>query len=133
VFSRDGIMVRVLLVFPVLMAQVAYGATLDDELRVDPTAPLDFVAAANSESEESGILGIDLFGVFTSYELSSILIRAEDRIAVINETRVRVGDTVGSAIVASIEPDHVTLNVDGEIETLELYGNSIKTLVHGDD
>lgn len=126
-------MVRVLLLLPALAAHVAYGAAMDDELLVDPTAPLNMSVSADIEAGGNGILDLDIFGAFTSYELSSVLIRAEDRIAVINDTRVRVGDTVGSATVASIEADHVTLNIDGEIETLQLYGNSIKTPVHGDD
>jgi len=114
----------------------ALGATQDDELPVDPTVPLSIVFgnsnATTDAGEGRGIL--DLFGnAFASYELSSVLIRAGDRIAVINEERVRVGDKVGAAVVASIEADHVTLNVDGEMQTLELYENSIKTLVKGDE
>ena len=120
----------------VAAAGSALGATQDDQLLVDPTVPLSIVfgssGATTDAGEGRGIL--DLFGnAFTSYELSSVLIRAGDRIAVINEERVRVGDKVGAAVVASIEADHVTLNVDGEMQTLELYENSIKTLVKGDE
>jgi hypothetical protein len=121
-----------LLLLPVLGTHSAYSATLDDELLIDPTAPLD-LSNDNGAQQEGGILDMDIFGVFASYELSSVLIRAEDRIAVINETRVRVGDTIGSATVVAIEADHVMLNIGGEIETLELYENSIKTLVKGDE
>lgn len=124
-----------------LMAGIALGAPQDDELVVDPTVPLEVAfspgdAASISNAVDSGSI-FDIFGgigeAFTSYELSSVLIRAQDRIAVINEERVRVGDKVGSAVVASIEADHVTLNVDGEIETVKLYENSIKTRVKGDE
>jgi hypothetical protein len=113
----------------------AYGATTNDELLVDPTVPLGLaIAVSDGDDEDSGGGSpFDLLGIFTSYELSSILIRAEDRLAVINDERVRVGDSIGSARVASIEADRVTLNVNGKIETLERYGNSIKTRVKGDE
>lgn len=100
-------------------------ATRDDELLVDPTTPLRSPASATS-SEDGGLLG--LLGGLTTYELSSVLIRGDNRLAVINGQRVRVGDSVGAARVSAIEPDHVNLNVDGRIERLELYTGSIKTL-----
>ncbi|HEY0961427.1 MAG TPA: hypothetical protein VGE69_03640 [Pseudomonadales bacterium] len=112
----------------VLLACSVHAATQDDELLVDPTVPLTPAVAsdATSSSDDSGILG--LFGVLTSYELSSVLIRENDRIAVINGQRVRVGESVSGARVTVIEPDHVNLNVNGTIQRVELYRNSIKTL-----
>jgi hypothetical protein len=114
------------------MLSGAQAAATNDELLVDPTIPLGLVIGPEG-GEGDGEGSFDLLGMFTSYELSSVLIRAEDRIAVINEERVRVGDSVGGARVTAIEPGHVTLNVNGKIETLELYGASIKTLVKGDE
>ena len=135
----DLLKARYVVTAMLLIAGSTFAATMDDELRVDPTMPLSLLATGGGGDEEGdeasgGLFG--LFGVgelFTSYELSSVLIRPQDRIAVINDERVRVGDKVGSAVVASIESDHVTLNVDGELQTLKLYENSIKTLVTGDD
>ena len=103
----------------------------NDELLVDPTTPLNFVIPTGG-NDEPGALAM-LGSMFTSYELSSVLIRAEDRIAVINGERVRIGDSIGAARVTAIEADHVTLNVNGKIETLQRYENSIKTLVKGDE
>ena len=105
-----------------------HAATQDDELLVDPTVPLNpaIVSDGGADPGEGGIL--DLFDTLTSYELSSVLIRANDRLAVINGERVRVGDTVSGARVTAIEPDHVNLNVNGPIERVELYTDSIKTL-----
>jgi hypothetical protein len=125
-----------LMLATVISTSSALAASRDDELLVDPTVPLSIAfsasdAGSNDDSDGSGLFG--LFGAFTSYELNSILIRAEDRIAVINEERVRVGDKIGSAVVVAIEADHVSLNVDGEIETLPLYENSIKTPVKGNE
>ncbi len=132
---------RALVLILVCMAGSVLGATQDDQLRVDPTMPLGMVfSAGDAESianaDDDGSI-FDIFGgiggAFTSYELSSVLVRAEDRIAVINEERVRVGDKVGSAVVASIDVEQVTLDVDGEIVTLKLYENSIKTPAKGDE
>lgn len=121
---------------PFVMASSVFAASQDDELLVDPTLPLSMAFnagnAANIGDSDNSLLDL-LSGAFTGYELSSILVRAEDRIAVINGERVRVGDKIGSAVVASIEADRVTLNVGGDIETLELYENSIKTPVKGDE
>jgi hypothetical protein len=130
---------HVLTLVAVVAASSAIGATQDDELAVDPTVPLsvafsDSDAATISNADADGsIFDIFTLDAFTTYELSSVLIRAEDRIAVINNERVRVGDKIGSAVVATIEADHVTLRVDGETQLLELYENSIKTLVKGDE
>jgi hypothetical protein len=132
---------RALVLMLVFGAGSALGATQDDQLRVDPTMPLGMVFnAGDAESVagadgESGIFDIfgDISGAFTNYELSSVLVRAGDRIAVINEERVRVGDKVGSAVVASIDVDQVILDVDGEPLTLKLYESSIKTPVKGDE
>jgi hypothetical protein len=96
----------------------------DDELLVDPTMPLSIAIVPEAVTDR----GFDLLGGFETYELNSVLIRSADRVAVINGQRVRAGDRVGTARVAAIESDHVTLNVNGKIERLELYGSSIKTL-----
>jgi hypothetical protein len=115
-------------------AHNARAAEIDEEL-VDPTRPLVLpVVQGADDDDEGGGFGFGLFDeVFTTYELSSVLIRGDVRIAVINGERVRVGEKVGSARVTAIESDSVRLNVDGNIQTLELYKNSIKTLVKGDE
>jgi hypothetical protein len=108
-------------------------ATRDDVLLIDPTAPL--VAVPAQEGAEAGAGG-GLFGGllsgFGGYRVTSILIRAEDRIAVVNDQRVRVGDSLGNARVIAIEPGSVTLDIAGESRELQVHENSIKTLVKGD-
>lgn len=132
---------KAFILLSMLAADYALGATQDDELLVDPTMPLNVQVAGDSSDENSGFdieggvsaAGGLFSGLFNSFELSSVLIRGDNRIAVINEQRVHEGDSIGNATVTSIEADRVTLNVDGETEILELYENSIKTLVKGDD
>jgi hypothetical protein len=132
VSERKALHAVAVLCMPLLAGSV-HAATMDDELLVDPTVPLAIAVAPQARSESSG----SLFGfpntVAGNYELKSVLVRPSGSFAVINDQRVRVGDSVGAARVTRIESDHVMLNVNGRIERLELYGNSIKTLVKGDE
>jgi hypothetical protein len=120
----------VVILLGLLVLVYVQAATLQDELLVDPTAPL--IPVAGADNTDSGINLNDLLTAFIGYELSSILIRENDRVAVINSQRVRVGERVGNARVTAIEPGSVTLNVDGELQTLQLYQKSIKTRVKGE-
>lgn len=115
------------------LSTAAASATMDDELSVDPTVPLARIYAGNTAAAGAEGDGFNLAEIFSTYALSSVLIRAEDRVAVINGQRVRVGDRIGGAVVAAIETDQVTLNVDGEMRTLQLYENSIRTRAKGDE
>jgi MSHA biogenesis protein MshK len=62
----------------------------------------------------------------SSWSLQSILSAADRRIAIINGTRVREGDLIGSAKVISISESKVVLNTDGQRFTLRLLPTSIK-------
>ncbi|MDY6983534.1 MAG: general secretion pathway protein GspB [Pseudomonadota bacterium] len=115
-----------------LFAGSVHAATRDDELLVDPTAPLRLTVAPETSGEGDGLFGF-LDAVSSNYALSSVLIRSGDRFAVINGERVREGDSVAGARVTRIEPDHVMLNLNGRDQRVELYGASIKTLVKGDE
>ena len=62
----------------------------------------------------------------STWSLQSILSAADRRIAIINGTRVREGDLIGSARVISIGESKVVLNTDGQRFTLRLLPTSIK-------
>lgn len=128
---RQLLIVLTLLGLLVVVMYVRAEEPLYDELLVDPTAPLVMTTQA---LEEDGLsfLPSGLLAGAGGYALGSILIREEDRIAVINDQRVRVGESIGNARVTAIEPGGVTLNVDGQLQTLELYTSSIKTLIEGE-
>jgi hypothetical protein len=115
-----------------MLAGSLCAATRDDDLLVDPTVPLSIALAPEETPGANGGLP-GLSASVASYELDSVLIRANDRFAVVSGQRVRVGDSVGAARVTAIESDHVTLNLNGKVERLELYRSSIKTLVKGDE
>ena len=59
-------------------------------------------------------------------ELRSILIGTGRRIALINDTFVQVGDTIGPAKVIAIQRDSVILIDSGKTETLYLFTNDIR-------
>ena len=60
------------------------------------------------------------------WSLQSILSSPERRIAIINGTRVREGDRIGSARVVRIHDSHVLLNTGNQTLTLHLLPESIK-------
>lgn len=75
----------------------------------DPTKPFTGKAEANGK-----------------LELRSTLIGKGRRIALINETFVEVGDTIGAAKVIAITDDSVVLIESGKTETLYLFANDIR-------
>ena len=110
-----------LLVTLVMLAATARAELVNGEDLIDPTAP--FLLRADSNSPL-----LNVFATFNNYEVSSILIRPNLRLAVVNSQRVRVGDNIGNAEIVNIEQDRVTINLDGETRELMLHGGSIKTM-----
>ncbi len=82
----------------------------------DPTRPTDPALYFGSGKTPAG----------GNWSLQSILSSPERRIAVINGTRVREGDRIGSARVVQIRDSHVLLNTGGSTLTLRLLPDSIK-------
>jgi len=113
-----------------LLSLAAMPLLADDlEGLVDPTAPLNM--SVTLVATDSGSAGFSL-PQFENFRLDSVLIRNEDRIAVVNGQRVRTGDYVGSARVTAINQAGVMLDVNGAPRILELYGAPVKTLVAGE-
>lgn len=81
----------------------------------DPTRPM-------SDAEIRAWLGQDAGNGHErpALQLQSILLSNSRRVAVINGTRVVVGDRIGRARVQAIEPGLVRLERDGETIELEL-------------
>jgi len=114
------------MIFPVctlMLAMNAAAALVDGEELIDPTAPFLL------EMESAGGQPVaNVFARFNNYDVSSILIRENLRIAVINSQRVREGELIGSARVVSIEEGEVTIDLDGQTRVLSLHGGtSIKS------
>lgn len=64
----------------------------------------------------------------TRFSVDTIVVSPQRRVAVINGRSVGVGETVNGARVLDIEPDRVTLDVDGNKLTIELTISNIKTV-----
>ncbi len=62
----------------------------------------------------------------SDWSLQSILSSPQRRIAIINGSRVREGDRIGSARVVRIRDSHVLLNTGDRTVTLRLLPQSIK-------
>ena len=82
----------------------------------DPTQPTD----------PANYFGTAESGNTANWSLQSILSSPQRRIAVINGTRVREGDRLGSARVVRIRDSHVLLNNRGRTLTLHLFPESVK-------
>lgn len=115
--SKPGALMACLLLCCSTMAAVV--EDVDGEELRDPTAPLYPAGREDSAGEQAGL-------PTGSLRLSSILIRPNQRIAVINGRQLSVGDQVGSARVVSIETDVVTVESAGSRRQLRLHANSIK-------
>ena len=98
---------------------------VQDEILRDPTAPL--FSSAGSQPQAN------LFSLVSSYKVTSILLRPNMKVAVINSRQVREGDVIGNAEVVKIDKNTVTLQVAGKNQVLELYGRSVKTLTKGEE
>ena len=82
----------------------------------DPTQPIDpALYFGTGKTHDSG-----------GWSLQSILSSPERRIAIINGSRVREGDRIGSARVMRIRDSHVLLNTGSRTVTLRLLPQSIK-------
>lgn len=86
---------------------------------VDPTAPSDYVAAAPKENKK-------MASSATDFVLSAILTSDDTKIAIVNNTVVKVGDKIGDSIVKSIDDYSVKLSGSQGIFEIRLFGNEIK-------
>ena len=107
-------MSRALLVF-VLLCGLGTARSARAELG-DPTRPPDF-ANVTVETIESG---------GSSFSVSSILVAPERQVAIVNGTRVEVGDEVGGATVTQIKAQAVLLQLAEEEIELRISGVPVK-------
>lgn len=86
----------------------------------DPTRPPSFVGVTgNSEAEQSQL---------PVWQVNSILISNERRVAVVNGRTVKQGDQINSARVIRISPTAVTLRNSAETFTVKLLPLQIKSV-----
>lgn len=81
----------------------------------DPTEPYNYIAGTKKNIEETGPL-----------QLQSTIIGKTRRIALINNTFVQIGDTIGTAKVVAISDGRVVVIDSGRTVTLTLFRNDIR-------
>ena len=122
---------RVVTIFLVGAALVVLAANEDVQDRfkglIDPTEPLQ-LSLKGVDAESLGLrVNLDsLLQLAADYRVSSIIIRGDKRIAVVNDERVEEGSEIDGAVVASIDREGVTLTRGIEEFRVELYGASPK-------
>jgi len=101
---------------------------------IDPTEPLQ-LSLKGVDAESLGLrVNLDsLLRLAADYRVSSIIIRGDKRIAVVNDERVEEGSEIDGAVVASIDREGVTLTRGIEEFRVELYGTSPKKKRVSDD
>jgi hypothetical protein len=122
---------RVVTIFLVGAALVVLAANegVQDRFKglIDPTEPLQ-LSLKGVDTESLGLrVNLDsLLRLAADYRVSSIIIRGDKRIAVVNDERVEEGSEIDGAVVASIDREGVTLTRGIEEFRVELYGASPK-------
>ena len=101
-----------------------------EDLR-DPTRPAGAPIAAEGEGGEGFLAG--LFGSATglldsNYKVTFIRAGGAEPVAMINERLVKTGDMIGQAEVISIDAQSVSLRVNGAVQRVATYSNTVKTL-----
>ena len=101
---------------------------------IDPTEPLQLsLKGVDAESLGIRVNSDTLLRLIADYRVSSIIIRGDKQIAVVNGERVEEGSEIDGAVVASIDREGVTLTRGIEEFRVELYGASPKRKRVSDD
>lgn len=113
-------LIVVLRAFSVLLCFYSAWVYADTAAGRDPTKPIPAsgeAATGAQKNEERSVTG---------FVLDAVLISGDDKFAIINNKIVKVGDTIGTSTVKTIDSYHVTLAGEtGEI-VLQLFGSPIK-------
>ncbi len=110
----------------VQMPALVFADQIDGEELVDPTRPLFFSMAPESEGS-SAVMNMIRNVLPSSFEVSFIRASSTSPMAVVNSERVTIGDSIGGASVVAIDRSSVTLSVNGEERRISLYGDSVKS------
>ena len=114
-----------------VLASTALAANTEEKNRfkglIDPTEPLQLsLKGVDAESLGIRVNSDALLRLAADYRVSSIIIRGDKRIAIVNDDRVEEGSEIDGAVVASIDREGVTLTRGIEEFRVELYGVSPK-------
>lgn len=101
-----------------------------EELK-DPTRPASGSFLNDTDGEPGYLAGLlgganQLLG--SNYKVTFIRAGGTEPVAMVNETLVKAGDMIGEAEVISIDAQSVSLRVDGAIQRVATFNDTMKTL-----
>ena len=108
-----------------LSCQVALADVIDGEELIDPTRPL-FISTISSLGGDIDVSGIIANVIPSSWDVSFIRASGSSPMAVVNNERVTIGDTVGGAEVIEIDRNSVTLLINEEERRISIYDTAFK-------
>lgn len=101
---------------------------IDGEELVDPTRPL--FADGVVESDNTGPTDRVRNTLPANFDVTFVRASSSSPIAIVNDQRVTVGDTIGGAQVTGIDRNGVTLSVNGQEQRITLFDSGVKTPVN---
>jgi hypothetical protein len=114
-----------MLMLVLLAAAPASADVIDGEELVDPTRPLFYnQRSTNSDSAVTAMINRVLP---SSFDLSFIRLGGNGAMAVINDQRVGIGDSIGGAEVVAIDRSSVTLSINNQEQRISLYDTDVKS------
>ena len=111
------------------MTQAVCADVIDGEDFVDPTRPL--LAGGSRDAGAAGAGQLDVTSFIrnvlpSSYDVSFIRASGTYPMAVVNNERVTIGDSVGGAEVIAISRNSVTLLIDNEERSFSIFDTALK-------
>ena len=104
----------------------AVAEVIDGEEFIDPTRPLFFSVTGDAPS------GVDVSALISnvipsSWDVSFLRASGSSPVAVVNNERVTIGDSVGGAEVVEIDRNSVTLLINNEERRISIFDTALKT------
>ncbi len=115
-----------LLMLVLLAAAPASAEVIDGEELVDPTRPLFYNQRSSTDSDSAVTAMINRI-LPSSFDLSFIRLGGNSAMAVINDQRVGIGDSIGGAEVVAIDRSSVTLRINNQEQRISLYDTDVKS------
>ncbi len=98
-----------------------------EELR-DPTRPVGAtLSAEGGEGFLSGLFGSATSLLNSDYKVTFIRAGGSNPVAMVNEKLVKTGDMIGQAEVISIDAQSVSLRINGAVQRIASYNDTVKT------
>lgn len=102
----------------------ALADVIEGENLVDPTRPL--LAGSASPQPIPAVLSDSMDGAAASFQVSFIRASGTNPVAIVNNQRVTIGDSIGGAEIVAISRNRVTLLIDEQEQVLSIFDTALK-------